>query len=324
MEDFACTAIRAEAHNPKTLFLITSKGLAADSLCLAVAAALQRKVGSRPCSCLACSHPRSSPATTAGTRPGRSHTCWQLNPTDVIASMASAAALHAPLLPARKERNRVSTTSLPGAYEHLEHQARSGHSGGGYAHTTSWPSWYSTTCPCCAHFGAVHAQMYVSSTKRKALAALEAAGSMSPHLQALLTFNHLAASLHALHSRDASFKRMKRIMRKYGRRYTTLVAFLPADASAGRHTASGHTSWGGHGGKQDIATHMYWSVLPHCMLAGASQAALREFCKLVGQMQQCLAAALDTSLLAGQAQQPHSIRQQKGPLILYTVPCSSQ
>ena len=42
--EFACTAVRAEAFNPKTLFLVGSKGLNRASLCLAMAAQLGRKV----------------------------------------------------------------------------------------------------------------------------------------------------------------------------------------------------------------------------------------------------------------------------------------
>ena len=42
--EFACTAVRAEAFNPKTLFLVGSKGLSQCSLCLAMAHQLDRKV----------------------------------------------------------------------------------------------------------------------------------------------------------------------------------------------------------------------------------------------------------------------------------------
>ena len=67
-------------------------------------------------------------------------------------------------------------------------------------------------------------QLYVSKTKRKTAAALQ----LSPKLQQLLTQDHLASSLHAVHLRDTTLKRMHRILRHYRRRYSTLVAFVPS------------------------------------------------------------------------------------------------
>ena len=70
-------------------------------------------------------------------------------------------------------------------------------------------------------------QLYVSKTKRKTAAAME----LAPELQRLLTHDHLAASLHAVHLRDTCFKRMHRILRHYRRRYSTLVAFVPSGST---------------------------------------------------------------------------------------------
>ena len=114
-------------------------------------------------------------------------------------------------------------------------------------------------------------QLYVSSTKRKALAGLTAAGEVPSSTQELLTTNHLATSLHAVHSRDATFKRMHRLLRKYRQRYTTVIAFVPSSGSAGASSGRQH---------------------PGSAAAGAA-----------------------TELL-------ESTRQQKGPLIIYSLPYS--
>ena len=72
-------------------------------------------------------------------------------------------------------------------------------------------------------------QLYVSKTKRKAATELH----LPAEVQQLLTHDHLAASLHAVHLRDTSMKRMHRILRHYRRRYSTLVAFVPSDMTGG-------------------------------------------------------------------------------------------
>ena len=163
--------MRAEAFNPKTLFLVGSKGLSQCSLCLAMAHQLDRKV-------------------------------LKLEPALALLRPAKGFCQHLGVARARVPAKQLRDARSPSEQLYVSKTRRRMSVG----------------------LNRLLVQLYVSKTKRKTAAALQ----LAPKLQELLTQDHLAASLHAVHLRDTTLKRMHRILRHYRRRYSTLVAFVPS------------------------------------------------------------------------------------------------